>query len=131
MDFSDKRFVTLENNIVFFDRLYILIGVKPYIEKPENFYIDDKYKYNNLMKVMFKRLNDFYHIPIYWTWDRECEYYKADYNGIPLIEYKIKDWIVNFLEKTREEWVLSLTKKSLEERNLRLLNEIEDLLSNK
>jgi len=56
---EDLPFYDLENNIEFFDRLYKLIGVIPYIEKPENFYIYDKYKYNDLMKRIFERLNNF------------------------------------------------------------------------
>lgn len=52
-------------------------------------------------------------------------------NGISPIEYRIKNWIDLFLKESREEWELLLEKESIEERNWRLLKEIEDMLLKK
>jgi hypothetical protein len=47
------------------------------------------------------------------------------------IEEKVRDWIIKFLKKAREEWAFLLKKKSIEERNWRLLEEIEYLFLEK
>jgi hypothetical protein len=65
------------------------------------------------------------------TWIRAAEDFDLDKDDIPLIEYKIRDWIVIFLKETREEWEFLLKKETIEERNWRLLNELEILLLQK
>ena len=65
------------------------------------------------------------------TWERNKELYDKDQNGIPLIEYKIRDWIINFIKEMRNEWFFLLEKETIEERNWKLLNEIENFLLKK
>jgi hypothetical protein len=65
------------------------------------------------------------------TWIRAAEDYGLDKDKIPLIEYKIRDWIVVFLKEIREEWEFLLIEETFEERNFRLLNQLENLLLKK
>lgn len=133
---KDLKFYDLEYNIIFFNRLYLILGVPPYDENPLETCIFNNSldKYDSLIANLSDNLNNFYQDPNSYeneTWERNKEIYDLDNNKIPLIENKIKDWIKEFIKERREEWNLSLTKESLEERNWRLLKEIEDLLLQK
>jgi hypothetical protein len=65
--------------------------------------------------------------PLNNTWIRAAEDYDLDKDEIPLIEYKIRDWIVTFLKETKEEWESLSKEETIEERNFRLLNQLENL----
>lgn len=119
----------LENNMEFFNRLYILIGFVPYNENPLELtvYSEPISKIKNMVEKLERRLTLFYNSK---TWSRGFFYNitNEQINEILLIEKEVKNWIISFLEEAREEWVRLLRNESIEMRNLRLLNEIEELL---
>jgi hypothetical protein len=87
--------------------------------------------YIDLKKGLIECLNNFYvDDPLNYTWIRIMEEHISEINEISLIEYKIRDWIIVFLEEQREEWFLLNEKESIEDRNWRLVKEVENLLKN-
>jgi hypothetical protein len=67
------------------------------------------------------------------SWGRGWHYYikEKEEQEMLLIEEKVKDWIIAFLNQSREEWKFLLTKETIEDRNWRLLKEIENLFVKK
>jgi hypothetical protein len=78
---------------------------------------------------MIKRLN-YYNSLITWNRGWYISISKKEEEEMLLIEYRIKNWINKFLKETREEWLILLEKETIEERNWRLLKEIENYLLN-
>jgi hypothetical protein len=131
---EDFPFYDPESNMEFFDRLYLIIGIVPFISNPlhtQN-YSEILRKYRDLMNNIRDRLNAFHIEPkdlLRETWIRREENDDLDINNINLIENKIKDWIIEFLKESRIEWeLISRTEKDIELRNFKMLNEIEDFL---
>jgi len=132
---NDLQFYDPEANMYFFNRLYLIIGVIPFIENPltSTVHSDILCTYYDLTQNIIERLNNFYLEPadiINVTWIREEETDNLDEEGIPLIEKKIKDWIIKFFKGSRQEWSLLLKEESIEKRNWRLLKELEKFLVN-
>ena len=132
---KDLKFYDVEDNMEFFDRLYLILGMVPYTEDPTKTIVWDNLldNYDKSIDELIDCLNEFYQDKIQKeeTWHRYKEMYSKDENYIPLIEYKIRDWIIIFLEEQRKEWELLKEKESIESRNWRLINEIENLLKKK
>ena len=130
---KDLPFYDLEANMEFFDRLYILIGFVPYNENPfeESVYSPPILEIKNLAENIQSNLIKFDN-SIYWS--RGWHFYikENEEKEMLLIEQKIKDWIIKFLKETRDEWtLLSKNEKDIEDRNWRLLEEIENLFKKK
>jgi len=132
---KDLCFYDPEANMHFLNRLYLIIGVIPFIENPLKFpiYSDILCTYGDLMLNIISRLNNF-HLSsediLGITWIREEETADLDVEGVSLIENKIKDWIILFLKESRKEWLLISKEESIEKRNWRLLEELEKILIN-
>lgn len=130
---TDLPFYDVENNIEFFNKLYMLIGIIPYNEDPLELTVfsDIKIKVEDIIENLNNNLSSSYDIA---SWNRGW-YYNIKENEEKeslLIEEKIKKWIIKFLKETRDEWsLLSKNGKDIEERNWRLLKEIENLLLQK
>jgi len=129
---EDLPFYDPENNIEFFDRLYILIGFIPFNENPLEIplYSEPIQKIRIMVENIESHLIRFDNSIV---WNRGWYYNisnKEEYD-ILVIEEKVKNWIIKFLEETREEWENLIQKETIEERNWRLLNEIEDFLLEK
>lgn len=126
-------FYDLESNIEFFNKLYLFIDIVTINENP--FDQIGCYSYctwltKNLAENMSTRLSKFYRLT---KWSRGWHYHieKEEDEEKLLIEKEVKDWIEKFLKETREEWYLGLKKEKLEDRNWRMLKEIEDLFENR
>ena len=131
---DDLIFYNTESNMYFFNKLHKVMGTPPYLENPLKTKISSDFfkTYIEIKKGLLDDLIIFYNDgPFDNTWIRWAEDYEMDENEIPKIEYRIKDWIINFLKEERKEWELLLKKESIEERNWRLLKEIEELLLRK
>jgi hypothetical protein len=130
---KDLPFYDLEANMQFFDRLYILIGFVPYNENPleESVYSPPILEIKNLAENIQSNLIKFNN-SIYWSRGWYFHIKENEEKEMLLIEQKIKDWIIKFLKETRDEWtLLSKNEKDIEDRNWRLLEEIENLFKKK
>ena len=135
---KDLPFYDPENNMEFFNQLYLIIGMPVCMEHPlTKIFSVHLNNYINLKKGLEKRLIGFYvDDPLNNTWVRIEEEPAVedpinDEDNVSLIEYKIRDWIAAFLEEAREEWLILSEKESIEYRNWRLLDEIKFLLRKK
>ena len=152
MDFSIYLTKTCKNftfydpdiNMEFFNKMYIMIGIVPYSEHPEKtpIFNDLLSKYAILIQEMEERLYHVYSLKypenfMENPWirlssdvsDISDQYIKQ--NEVSAVELKIKDWIIDFLDEQRREWTFLLGKESIEERNWRILKEIDFLLKEK
>ena len=129
---EDLVFYDPENNMEFFDRLFILIGIIPFNENPLEIpvYSEPIQKINILAENIELRLIKLDNTII---WSRGWYYNikKEEEEENSFIEEKVKDWIVQFLKEAREEWEFLLKKEIIEERNWRLLNELENFVITK
>jgi hypothetical protein len=79
------------------------------------------------MENIETRLDCFYNLT---TWSRgwHSNITCKEEGEMLLIEEKVKDWIIQFFNEIKEEWSFLLKKEKIENRNKRLLKEVEDLL---
>lgn len=126
---KDMPFYDLEVNIEFFNRLYILIGSVPYNENPYKVlvYSQPILEIKNLAENIQSKLIKFNN-SISWGRGWHCHIKKKEEEEMLLIEEQVKFWIIEFLKKSKEEWKILLIKETVENRNWRLLNELESLL---
>jgi hypothetical protein len=126
---KDLSFYDLEINMEFFDRLYMIVGIIPYNENPLELTVFSNalIKVENLIEDIDSRLRKNCNSIV---WDRGWYFNitNKEEQALLLIEEKVKDWIIQFLKEVREEWIHLLNKETIEERNWRLLNNIENLL---
>jgi hypothetical protein len=136
---KDLPFYDTENNMEFFDKLYKIICIPTFLEYPLHIKISSEFlvNYINLKKNLIEDLTILYSddplatSSLDHTWMRIVEDHISDVDGISLIEYKINDWIICFIKESRKKWELLLKEESIEERNWRILKEIEDMLIKK
>jgi hypothetical protein len=116
----------------FFNRLYMLVGIIPYNENPLELTVFSNIliKVKNITENIELRLNYSYNLT---SWNRGWHFHISnnEEQEMLLIEKEVKNWIIQFLKKTKQEWNFSLKKEKIKDRNIRLLNEIEDLLLKK
>lgn len=130
---KDLPFYDVENNMEFFNRLYLLIGFVPYNENPFHVLVYSQYilEIKNLAENIESNLIIFDN-SILWGRGWHYDIKEKEEKEMLLIEEKVKDWIIMFLKETRDEWILlPKNEKDIEERNWRLLKEIENLLLKK
>lgn len=127
---KDLPFYDPDNNIEFFDRLYILIGFVPYNEDPLEMTVYSYFIFaiKKLVENLELRLYLHYN---YSTWSRfwSCNMNSEQEKNLFFLENKVKNWIIEFLRESKLEWKILLEKETIENRNWRLLNEIENLFN--
>jgi hypothetical protein len=126
---KDLFFYDLEGNMEFFDRLYILIGFVPYNENPLEVpvYSEPILEIKNLAENIYSKLIRF---DDSISWSRGWHYHikEAEEQLDLLIEEQVKNWIIKFLNETRNEWInFDKNENAISDRNWRLLKELENL----
>jgi len=125
---KDLKFYDPDNNMVFFNRLYMLIGIIPYTEDPLELSVcsDSIITIKDMLDNFNDSLDSFCNLTLN---DRGWHYFisKNEEEEVLLIEKEVEIWIIEFLERKKQDWAVSLDKETIEVRNWRLLNEIEEL----
>lgn len=123
----DLPFYDPENNMEFFDRLYLIIGFVPFNENPLELPV---YSYILVqVKSILENVESYLDalaLDNSIKWSRGWHYYITENE-----EKEVQDWIIKFLNDTKEEWKASLKIETIEYRNWKLLNNIENLVIKK
>jgi hypothetical protein len=114
-----------EENMEYFNRLFNILGIiniQYELESEVQYYVSEKF--NNYNKKYVELLSIMYTYDFKRWEEKQCKCALSSYEVE--ISYKIQDYLKNL----RFEWRNSITKEKLEERNWRLLKEVEDLIVN-
>jgi hypothetical protein len=117
------KFYDPEENMEYFNRLFNVLGMVGIgnMEIIDNYYVSLKFNnynknYVDLVKIMYKY---------------DCKRWEephCDCNYLSLYEIEISYKIEDYLQTLRKEWEDGLKVEKLEERNWRLLKELEELM---
>ena len=128
MNFNNKllKFYDPEENMEFFNRLFNVLGILNNLSmiaklQTDDYYVSDKYinynkKYVELLRIMYNY--DFYR----WEEDR-CPCSFASVHEVEILYYT-----EDYFQNLRKEWELSIESERMEDRNWRLLKQVEELM---
>jgi hypothetical protein len=129
---KDLSFYDPEMNIEFFNKLYNIIGTLTFMENP----LEYKIRSNNLNEYILLKENLINRLEAVYRdndvlnsiWNRGGDDNDLNEAGMSIIEEQVKNWIIKFLNETRNEWInFDKNENAISDRNWRLLKELENL----